>query len=296
MLNNKKNKNHWKNYYNIYKKCVNIYLIYIEKMTNNENIDNTENDRMDRILLVLRRLFVILFVFLILWIVLFKILKINKKVIVDTTTNTWSLNENVVEIDKNEKDLWNNYINDWKNVLYKGNIVKFADLKNFKIINKKDIDGKIINSNNLLKIFANYETRVNLMQNIDSIINKKENITNELKNSSENGMYKMKNDYKELSQFNRNDRYDMTDEQRAKFAIMFLYIKIIKKQSNDKVSMNKALSELKIFLENFDKDNLTKEVEDKDISRIKWDIWIDDDCLYVNGELYACFLDGLFVK
>lgn len=262
-------------------------------MTNNEN---TENDRMDRILLILRRLFVILFVFLILWIILFKVLKINKKVTVDTTTNTWSTNENVVETDKNEKDLWNNYSNDWKTILYKGNIVKFADFKNFKTISKNDIDGKVINSNNLLKIFANYETRVGLMKNIDSIINEKENITNELKNSSENGMYKMKKEHKDLSQFDRNDRYNMTDEQRAKFAIMFLYIKIIKKQSNDKVSMDKALSELRIFLENFDKNDLKEEVEDREINKIKWDIWIDNDCLYVNGELYACFLDGLFVK
>jgi hypothetical protein len=61
----------------------------------------------------------------------------------------------------------------------------------------------------------------------------------------------------------------MTNEQRAKFAIIFLYIKIIKKQSNDNITMNKALSELKIFLENFDKKNLQKEIEDKNLKKIK---------------------------
>jgi hypothetical protein len=61
----------------------------------------------------------------------------------------------------------------------------------------------LINSNNLLKIFANYETRVILMQNIDQIIKKEKNVTNELKKSSENGMYKMKKEYNELSEFDR---------------------------------------------------------------------------------------------
>ncbi|OQB42595.1 MAG: hypothetical protein BWY04_00031 [candidate division CPR1 bacterium ADurb.Bin160] len=51
----------------------------------------------------------------------------------------------------------------------------------------------------------------------------------------------------------------MTNEQRAKFAIMFLYIKIIKKYSNNQATMEKALEELKIFLENFDKKDLVKE-------------------------------------
>jgi len=147
--------------------------------------------------------------------------------------------------------------------------VKFADPKSFRVIIKNEINGTVINSNNLLKIFADYETRVSLMRNIDKIIDNKENVTNELKNSSENGMYKIENDYEILNKFNRNDRYDMTNEQRAKFAMMFLYIKIIKKQSNDKATMSKALNELKIFLENFDKNDFKKEIEDKQLSKIK---------------------------
>jgi hypothetical protein len=39
------------------------------------------------------------------------------------------------------------------------------------------------------------------MRNIDTIITKKENVVDELKKSSENGMYKMKNEYDVLSQF-----------------------------------------------------------------------------------------------
>ena len=229
------------------------------------------------------------------WIILFKILKINDNKKVDNDMveiETWVVTGNDLPKDQ----LWSNYSTDGKNILYKWEIVKFTDPKTFKVINKDEIDGTVINSNNLLKIFANYETRLYLMKNIDTIIRNKEHVTNELKNSSENGMYKMKNDYKELSQYKRNDRYEMTDEQRAKFAMMFLYIKIIKKQSNNKATMSKALNELKIFLENFDKKDLWDEVSEKKLNRIKWDLWIDDDCLYLNGELYACFLDELFVK
>lgn len=268
-------------------------------MTNDMTNENDyEETRLDKILLILRRVFLVLFIFLVVWIILFKILKINKNNNTDANesmeTITWNIVNQEIEIDKNE--LWNDYRIDGKNILYKWEVVEFADAKTFKIINKNEIDGTIINSNNLLRIFADYETRAWLMNNIDKIINKKENVTNELKKSSENGMYDMKNDYKKLSGLNRNDRYDMTDEQRSKFAIMFLYIKIIKKQNNGEITTSKAVNELKLFLENFDKKDLVKEVEDKKINKIKGDIWVDDDCLYVNGELYACFLDGLFVK
>lgn len=221
-------------------------------------------------------------------------MKINKQNVLENLDN--DTNWEIAQDNWDWNNIWNNYSIDGNNVLYKWEIVKFANSKTFKITDKDNINGTIVNSNNLLKIFADYETRVYLMKNIDSIIDEKENVTNELKNSSENGMYKMINDYKELSQYKRNDRYDMTNQQRAKFAMMFLYIKIIKKQSNDKVSMSKALNELKTFLENFDKNDLKKEVEDKELNKIKWDIWIDDNCMYVNGELYACFLDELFVR
>jgi hypothetical protein len=53
------------------------------------------------------------------------------------------------------------------------------------------------------------------------------------------------------------------------------------------------LEELKIFLENFDKKDLVKE---RSLRKARWDLWVDNDCLYVDGELYACFLDDLFVK
>jgi signal peptidase I len=262
-------------------------------MTNNHDYEET---KLDKILLILRRIFLILFIFLFVRIILFKILKINdSKKLGDhdiIKTKTW----NIVNEELGDNKLWNNYSIDGENILYKWEIVKFADPKSFRVIIKNEINGTVINSNNLLKIFADYETRVSLMKNIDTIITNKENVINELKNSSENGMYKMKNEYDVLSQFDWWDRYEMTNEQRAKFAIMFLYIKIIKKQSNDNVTMSKALSELKIFLENFDKKNLKKEIEDKELSKIKWDLWIDDNCLYVNGELYACFLDELFVR
>ena len=61
----------------------------------------------------------------------------------------------------------------------------------------------------------------------------------------------------------------MTNEQRAKFAIMFLYIKIAKSMHNSEISMKVALNELKYFLENFDEDDLKNEIEDKDMNKIR---------------------------
>jgi len=262
-------------------------------MTNSSDYNEV---KLDKILLILRRVFLILFIFLIVRIILFKILKINDNKKLDNNdvarVETWD----VLDEDLQKNQFWDNYSTDGKNILYKWEILKFADPKTFKVINKNEINQSVINSNNLLRIFADYETRVSLMKNIDQIIKEKENVTDQLKKSSENGMYKMKNEYNILSEFDRGDRYDMTNEQRAKFAIMFLYIKIVKAHSNDRITTKKALNELKIFLENFDKNDLKKEVEAKGLDRIKWDLWIDNDCLYVNGELYACFLDGLFVR
>jgi hypothetical protein len=79
----------------------------------------------------------------------------------------------------------------------------------------------------------------------------------------------MDTDLSELSKFDRNDRYAMTNEQRAKFAIMFLYIKIAKNMNNDQIQMKVALNELKYFLENFDENDLKDEVKDEDLNEIK---------------------------
>lgn len=279
-------------------------------MTNNHE-ENGAN--LDKLLLIFRRLFFVLFVLFLLWILLFKIFKINRNGIenenVEISNKDIEVNNEDIEAEneklevksglttnrnKNWTNLWRNYSIDGNNVLYKGEIIKFADAKSFKVIDKKDLEWKdAINSDNLLEIFADYDTRVILMKNIDNIIKNKENVTLELKNSSENWMYKMKNEYEQLAQFDRWDRYEMTNEQRAKFAIMFLYIKIIKKYSNNQATMEKALEELKIFLENFDKKDLVKE---RSLRKARWDLWVDNDCLYVDGKLYACFLDDLFVK
>jgi hypothetical protein len=107
------------------------------------------------------------------------------------------------------------------------------------------------------------------MEHIDGIIENEKNPTIELKGASENGLYKMKTDLSELSKFDRNDRYNMTDEQRAKFAIMFLYIKIAKSMDNDEIQMKVALNELKYFLENFNEDNLKSEIKDEDLNKIE---------------------------
>ena len=269
------------------------YLFYsICKLTMTTHYED-EDTKLDKILLIVRRVFLVLFIWFILWIVLFKIIWINKDsgIIVnwDTTAISWD----------NQIDLWKNYSKDDNYIYYKWEIISFVDVNKFYVINEDwnfTTQWIVVNSSNLLKIFADYNTRSYMMKQIDGIIKNEKNITSELKWASENWLYKMNTDEKILSQFDRDDRYDMTNEQRAKFAVMFLYIKIAKSMNNSEVSMKAALNELKYFLENFDENNLKDELDEDDMNKIRWDIWLDDHCIYKNWELYACFLDKIFVK
>ncbi len=267
-----------------------------------------EETKIDKLLLIFRRAFIILFVWFLLWLILFKVLWLGKDrwIIVDWETNsiTGDINDDKLWTDNGEfngkmEDLWKNYSKKWNQIYYKWQIVEFVNTNEFKVIteNKKyTAEGMIINSDNLINIFKDYETRAYMMKHIDGIIKNEINVTDQLKWASENGMYKIENDYETLNKFNRNDRYDMTSEQRAKFAIMFLYVKIAKAYSNDKISMKVALMELKEFIENFDEDKLKKELYKNDLQGIRWDIWLDKHCIYVDGKVYACFLDKILLK
>ena len=286
-----------------------FYSIYRFTMTTHYEDEDT---KLDKILLIVRRIFLVLFIWFILWIILFKIIWINKDTGISINWDTTAISWDIVNIEKDtdnnyddtinlEKqiDLWKNYSKDDKYIYYKWEVISFVDVNRFYVINEDwnyTTQWIVVNSTNLLKIFANYDTRSYMMKQIDGIIKNEKNITSELKWASENWLYKMSTDENILSQFDRNDRYDMTNEQRAKFAIMFLYIKIAKSMSNSEVSMKIALNELKNFLENFDEDNLKDELDKDDMNKIKWDIWLDDHCIYKNWELYACFLDKIFVK
>jgi len=204
----------------------------------------------------------------------------------------WNWNNNS---DKNLTQLWANYETDGKNIFYKWNLVNFVNASEFVVMKKNDvkkISGTLINSDNLLSAFQNYNTRLTMMNTIDDIIINEKNVTSVLKDSSENGMYKIKSDYKNLSQYSRKNESVLTPEQKAKFAMVYLYVKVAK-NAEWTVYMEQALNELKEFLENFDSNKLKAEVTDKNF-KVKWNIWMDKHCIFVDGQLYACFLDEIF--
>lgn len=263
----------------------------------------------DRIILSLRRTFIILALFLILYLIVFKWIGIGKK------WNTVSLNNEVTysaiksndekkdskvivvsgDNQSSQKELWSNYTSDWKNIYYRWELVKFVNADEFVAMKKnevKEISGTLINSDNLLLAFQDYDTRVAMMNTIDDIILNEKNITSTLKDSSENGMYKMKSDYNSLSKYTWKNHSVLTPEQKAKFAIVYLYVKIIK-NSEWTVYMEQALKELKDFLENFDSKKLKSEVTDDNI-KLKWNIGMDKHCVFLDWQLYACFLDEIF--
>lgn len=192
--------------------------------------------------------------------------------------------------------LWSHYKTDWKNIYYKWELVQFVNADEFTVLSKnevKEISGTLVNSDNLLLTFQDYETRLAMMNTIDDIILNEQNLTTALKDSSENGMYKIKSDYENLSQYNwKNQKWKLTSEQRAKFAVMYLYVKIAKK-TQWTVYMEQALNELKEFIQNFDPNKLKTEITDENI-KIKWNIWMDKHCIFLNWQLYACFLDEIF--
>lgn len=204
----------------------------------------------------------------------------------------WNWNN---DSNNNLTKLWANYETDGKSIFYKWNLVNFVNANEFVVMKKNDvkkISGTLINSDNLLLAFQNYNTRLTMMNTIDDIIINEKNVTSVLKDSSENGMYKTKSDYDTLSQYTWKEQWVLTAEQKAKFAIVYLYVKIIK-NTEWTVYMEQALAELKDFLENFDASKLKQEVTDKNI-RLKWDIWMDKHCIFLNWQLYACFLDEIF--
>ena len=259
----------------------------------------------DRIELFLRRTLIILALFFILYLIIFKWIGIGKK------STKVGLNEdvaysavksydkknlsNIIATWNSQIELWSHYTSDWKNIYYRWELVKFVNADEFVVMKKnevKEISGTLINSDNLLLAFQDYDTRLAMMNTIDDIILNEKNVTSTLKDSSENGMYKMKSDYDSLSKYTWKNHSVLTPEQKAKFAIVYLYVKIIK-NSEWTVYMEQALAELKDFLENFDSKKLKSEVTDKNI-RLKGNIGMDKHCIFVDWQLYACFLDEIF--
>jgi len=269
------------------------------------NMNENREYLIDIIELFLRRTLIILALFLILYLIIFKWIWIGKK------KNKVNINEditysavksddkkdssNIVSTWGLQTELWSHYTTDWNNIYYRWELVKFVNADEFVVMKKnevKEISGTLINSDNLLVAFQDYDTRLAMMNTIDDIILNEKNVTSVLKDSSENGMYKIQSDYDNLSQYSWKDYGILTPEQKAKFAIVYLYVKIIK-NTKWTVYMEQALKELKDFLENFDSKKLKSEVTDDNI-KLKWNIGMDKHCIFLDWQLYACFLDEIF--
>ena len=193
--------------------------------------------------------------------------------------------------------LWKEYAEDKNTVYYKGIAMTNVETDKFKVIDQKGdhkLTGIIVNSKNLLKHLEVKKNREFLMTTIASITNKNQNVKDELKESSIYAMNSFKDDFDELNELQRWD--DMTDVQRAKFWVIFLYIKIIKSLESDQIRMSKAKEELRYFIEH--SDEILKEywAEEQQKTSLQGDIGYDQYCVYLDGELFACFLNEIFIK
>ncbi len=194
-------------------------------------------------------------------------------------------------------DLWHNYAKDKNKVFYKWFIVSKTQPDLFNVISNNwmyKLSWILVTSNSLLEHLKLKSNREFLMTTIASVSNKNINVKNELVKASAYSMDKFKNEYNELNKLKWKD--NMTDLQRAKFGVIFLYIKLIKSLESDKIRMKLAKAELKYFIQHSDEILKKFWPETKRSSKINWDIWYDDYCLYLNWKLYWCFLNKIFVE
>jgi len=189
------------------------------------------------------------------------------------------------------------YAKDSKKIYYKWKTMNNVEIDKFKVINKSGnhkLSWIIVNSKNLLEHLKTKKNRKFLMTTIASITNKNQNVKNELTHASVYAMDSFKWDFNELNNLQRGD--EMTDLQRAKFGVIFLYVKIIKNLETDQIRMSKAKKELKYFIQNSDK--ILKEYgpENSRWTTLEWDIWYDQYCVYNDGKLFGCFLNEIFIQ
>jgi len=194
------------------------------------------------------------------------------------------------------KDLWNNYSKDKNKVYYKWTSLKNIETDKFQVISQNwdyKLSWIISTSKNLINHLQNKENRVFLMTTIASVSNKNQNVKEELLKSSVFAINNFKSEYENLNNLQRWD--EMTDLERAKFWVIFLYIKLMKQRESDEIRMSKAKEELKYFIQNSDKILQNYWTEQEKWNTIKWDIWYDEYCIYNNWELYWCFLNKIFI-
>lgn len=79
-------------------------------------------------------------------------------------------------------------------------------------------------------------------------------------------MRKFRKDISVLDTYKRGQ--NIPQNQRAKFAVIFLYIKIIKNLESDKIKMKMALTELRKFIQETNRRDLKDELNVSDIKGI----------------------------
>ncbi len=201
------------------------------------------------------------------------------------------------QADKNSFEvLWKEYAKDKYHVYYQWQILAGVEPDQFKVIQDKGkykLTGIVVNSKNLLNYLKIRQNREFLMTTIASITNKNINVKSELTQSSVYAMDGFKEDFNELNQLQRWE--NMTPLQRAKFWVIFLYIKLIKSLRTDEIRMSKAKKELQYFIEHHDK--ILKEYgpEKEKETSLQWNLGYDEYCIYTDGKLSTCFLNKIFV-
>jgi len=218
----------------------------------------------------------------------------------DISTNNNKIYYNGKEIvwadNKTFEDLGQNYAKDKNSIFYKWWKLSNIETNKFKVIKwnwNHELSGIITTSKNLINHLKEKENREFLMTTIASVSNKNINVKDELTKASAFAMNNFKSDYKKLNNIQRWDK--MTDLERAKFWVIFLYIKLMKQRETDKIRMSKAKEELKYFIANSDKILGKYQTEKEKPTSIQWDIWYDEYCIYHNWWLYWCFLNKIFI-
>ena len=198
---------------------------------------------------------------------------------------------------KTFKALWNKYAKDKNTVYYEWQALKNIEPNKFKVINTNwnyELQWIIVTSKNLMKHLEKKSNREFLMTTIASVTNKNVNVKDQLTQASIYSMKNFEDDYEELNKLQRGDK--MTDIQRAKFGVIFLYIKLIKSLKSDKIKMSIAKKELSYFLKNSDKIIKKYWAEQEKNNSINGNIWYDEYCVYNNWELFGCFLNKIFIS
>lgn len=289
------------------------------KYHSNSTVGNSSKPKKNSIRLnldktTILRIIIILLMVILLWLWIFK----GK--LQTTSINPMNKNDNVLVLDKyysidtgnavvyymkdniknanalSFESLDKGYAKDINNVYYKWEKVVSVNPKEFNVIDQSgnyDLDGIIVNSENLLNLLENRTNRLFLMNHLSNVLKESENSKSELYNASTNAMYNFRTQYNELR--NLWWKSEIKDSQRAKYAVMFLYVKLTQQLRSGQITMDKAIQEFGKFLEDIDPQDLKEELSNEGWYTVKGNIGYDNYCLYVDGKLHTCFLNKIFM-